>query len=120
MERELLELLRALYPGVSGYTEEELCYGRSVLGAMRVARHVDERPCRLPMRYIPVGGRVRVGVREYVCVLRPSVSSPQDACMGCAFRNGRPSCGDLQCGAWDRADGAWVWYARVKGAGDGE
>lgn len=72
----------------------------------------------LPTRYVAIGARVRLGDRVYECLERSRVDVPEDACRGCAFRNGRPACGDLQCSRWDRADGKNVWFGRVERKGD--
>lgn len=89
------------------------------------ARNMEERegkerrvrPSRaedLPTKYVPVGGRVRLGGVEYECVEAASESCPAAACSGCDFSRKRRGCWSLQCSPQDRRDGKFVWFREVE------
>lgn len=74
------------------------------------------RPSRaedLPTRFVPVGGRVRMGGVEYECVEAGAETCPSAACSGCDFSREGRGCWSLQCSPFDRRDGKFVWFREV-------
>lgn len=83
--------------------------GVGVAGRARRSRAED-----LPTRFVPVGGRVRVGGIEYECYEAARESCPAAACSGCDFSRKGRVCWGLQCSPYDRRDGRRVWFREVE------
>lgn len=60
---------------------------------------------------IPLGTIFSSNGTYVQCVLRPHVESPQDACLGCFFRD--KTCPKSQCSCFGRTDGRNVWFVEV-------
>ena len=74
---------------------------------------VKSQPFHYANVFIPVGGEfVSRGIR-YRCIVRPVVTAPRNACLGCAFSGGHcpPR---LQCTKSERRDDCFVWFIRVE------
>ena len=101
-------ILRRLYPGREVFTPEEVAF------AMKAMQLVVEenRNTVVPSKDVAIGARFIRGGIEYECVPRPIVGV-RDACMGCSFA-ARPSCSAPRCSKFDRSDGKFVWFKRVK------
>ena len=70
-----------------------------------------------PSRFIHVGQRFQRYGHNLICLERPAdLWPPRRACRGCFFKNSFASenvimnCKDVQCSAFDRADGKNVWF----------
>lgn len=87
---------------------DKVAKGRKV-SAGRRSRAED-----LPTRFVPVGGRVRVGGIEYECEAAARESCPAAACSGCDFSRKGRVCWGLQCSPHDRRDGRRVWFREVR------
>ena len=114
MEKRVREVLQVLYPGRTEWSGEEESAARRVL-AWRGGSG-DTRPSRsevLPTKFVPVGGRVRLGGEEFECVKAPAETCPSAACEGCAFSRKGRGCWNLQCSPQDRRDGRFVWFREV-------
>lgn len=103
-------VLKAMYPGVADYTEEQIRTARRV---MLASVHRSARSSRLPSIYVPVGGTYTCFGETYRCVERPDVV-PRDCCLGCDLSRIKHPCpAALQCSKFDRADGRFVWFEKI-------
>ena len=81
-----------------------------------MAQEKDIRCSSLPYRTIRCGEVVRIGGGEYRVVERPVGLDSREACRGCVFRLG--TCpASLACSAFDRRDGRFVWFVKLKEKG---
>jgi hypothetical protein len=60
-----------------------------------------------------VGHIYDIGGVNVLCVERPEVVCPQDACIGCYFCQEKKTCPPSQCSAMGRTDGRNVWFVKV-------
>lgn len=100
-------LLRILYPGREEFSDSEREFASMALSiAMEVSPRRESSD-------VPIWGRfMRSGV-EYECIPRPATVSSQDGCSGCAFDKAK-ACNAPRCSKFDRFDGEFVWFRRVK------
>lgn len=65
----------------------------------------------------PIGEVLHMDGVDVVCVERPFISCPQDACKGCWFSINYKSCPPSQCSKFGRTDGKNVWFVEVSKVG---
>lgn len=109
MPGKLERILRELYPGERSFTPSQVAFAQR---AIEIANR-DAKRSRIPRTDIPVGGSFFRKGKEYVCVRRPRVSLPSEACAGCAFNTSDVKCHGLRCSVFDRTDGNNVWFEEV-------
>ncbi len=103
-------VLRRLYPGRTVFTPEERAFAKRAIEAA----NSESVRSRIPRRDLMVGERfVRDGV-EYECVLRPANLETYNACSGCDYVASGGGCDAPRCSKFDRTDGQFVWFRRVK------
>lgn len=111
MSNKLTRILRELYPGCETFTPEQFAFARR---AVEVA-NADAKRSRIPRTDIPVGGTFYRKGKEYVCIRRPRLSLPSEACSGCSFNASDVKCHGLRCSVFDRSDGNNVWFVESSG-----
>lgn len=110
MSRKEERILHELFPGTSDFSDEQ----RALAARVITIAACDSARSRIPGKDIPVGATFsRRGV-EYMCVLRPRLLEPCEACLGCAFNASSLHCSGLRCSVFDRADGNNVWFKEVE------
>lgn len=109
MSSKLTRILRELYPGVDSFTPEQYAFARR---AVEVA-NADAKRSRIPRTDVPIGGVIYRKGRRYLCVERPVVGLPSEACSGCSFNVSEFKCIGLRCSRFDRSDGNNVWFQEV-------
>ena len=110
MSNKLQRILRELYPGKEEYSPEEVSFAqRAILIAKK-----DAKRSRIPRTDIAIGDTFFRKGREYVCVRRPRVSLPSEACSGCSFNTSDVKCIGLRCSSFDRSDRNNVWFEEVE------
>ena len=62
---------------------------------------------------IPVGEVFESHGRMLMCIERPWVVSPLEACSGCFFSVNNVTCPKSQCSVFGRTDGRNVWFVEV-------
>ncbi len=62
---------------------------------------------------IPVGEVFESHGRMLMCIERPRVGSPLEACRGCFFSVNNVTCPKSQCSIFGRTDGRNVWFVEV-------
>lgn len=102
-------LIRRLMP-CREFTEGELLVADVVYESLVGG---DARGARLPSRYVDVGEVLEYEGYRYLCVERPLLAMPSEACRGCDFSLKYRGCDKVKCSAWDRRDGRNVWYREL-------
>lgn len=107
IKEKVEKLLKKIYPERDDFSEAELAIAEDVYIALRF------KGAKSSSKFVEVGSTVVVNGERYRCVVRPHIGQPRDACMGCDFK-GLVCPAYLQCSAYDRSDGEYVWFRRVK------
>lgn len=105
MQREI-RILRFKWPDRTEFTEEEVREARRVLYR---DEGKDESACRLPVRFVPVGGTCEFKGRTYRCV-PASRDILTDPCLGCDIGGENCTSKAPQCSPFDRRDRRRVWF----------
>lgn len=100
-------ILRKMYPGREVFTEDERRLAESAL----YVANSDAPKSRMPRKDVALGEMVVKNGISYRCVLRPEISTPADACLGCGMKD-RP-CSGIRCSSFDRSDGLNVWFLEI-------
>ena len=103
-------ILRFKYPDRTTFTESELKEARRLLSK---DGDMDEGATRLPTRFVPVGGMVRVFDHFYKCT-EAAKDILTDPCLGCDLRDLNCTSRMPQCSPFDRRDKVRVWYKLVR------
>jgi hypothetical protein len=106
--------VRRMFPGVDDIPDELNMFADGVIGAYREDRAQEVKRETMPGTYVPVGGEVEVRGRMYKCVANTMRGLPSEACTGCDLRRRGTVCSWLQCSAFDRRDGLFVWFKEVR------
>lgn len=110
MSGKLDRILRELYPGRDRFSPEQVEFARRAIAIC----NRDAQRSRIPRTDIAVGDSFFRKGREYVCIRRPKLSSPSEACSGCSFGASEVKCHGLRCSVFDRSDGNNVWFVEVE------
>jgi len=102
------QILRRVVPGEP--TEESLRVAEAMYSELTRG---DLKGVRMPSRYVDVGEVLEYEGYRYLCVARPEVGMPSEACRGCDFALKYRGCDKVKCSVWDRRDGRNVWFREL-------
>ena len=96
--------------GRTEFTREEILEVRRLLSK---DGDKDESSVRLPSKFVPVGSRVNIFGKDYVCV-EADRCLQCDPCCGCDLSSENCSFRVPQCSPFDRRDKKRVWFKLIK------
>lgn len=67
---------------------------------------------------VPIGSILNINGVRLMCIERPHVVHPSDACRGCYFSVENKTCPPSQCSKFGRMDGHNVWFIRYEDSED--